>query len=186
MSSYLTTASASSTYATQTALANVLNGTTSFTNLNYTGFLNGVAPTNLGYVSTLTSSAQGQINGIINGLTSIQQNYQYIHSAFGPITLSQSISAPYYEAYSIATSSTTAITLTLPAPSATVLGLKLTFRRVNATAAAVNSSQGYYPFTSNAATSTVLLTASATTQAGNQISIVCLQNASTYAWYQIP
>jgi hypothetical protein len=145
--------------------------------------------TALGYGATITASNQIMIgrtseNVVMPG-TALVLN-QYVHSGYGLITANATISAPYFEIYAIATPSATAISLTLPTPVVGLVGLKLTFRRVNANAAQVNSSQGYYPFTSNTVTSTILLTAVATTQVGNQISIVCLPNSATptYGWFQ--
>jgi hypothetical protein len=145
--------------------------------------------TALGYGATITASNQMMIgrsseNVVIPGTLSVLN--QYVHRGYGLITANATISAPYFEIYAIATPSATAISLTLPTPVVGLVGLKLTFRRVNANAAQVNSSQGYYPFTSNTVTSTILLTAVATTQVGNQISIVCLQNSATptYGWFQ--
>ena len=56
MSNYLTTATASSTYATQTALANILNGTSSFTAFTNSGATNLNGLTNISELSETISS----------------------------------------------------------------------------------------------------------------------------------
>jgi hypothetical protein len=152
-----------------------------------------VTPTQVGYlngVSTgIVDTASTQTIGGVKTFSSapIITN-QYVHSAATQLTgttTPQSIAtAPYYETYNIAV--TGAITITLPSPISTLNGVRLNFRRVNTSAVAITSSIGYYPFTSNVTKTTALLTASATTQAGNSISLICLLvSGSTYDWFQI-
>jgi hypothetical protein len=146
------------------------------------GYLNGVST---GIVDTASTQTIGGVKTFSSApiITS-----QYVHSAGTQLTgttTPQSIAtAPYYETYNIAV--TGAITITIPSPVAGLNGVKLNFRRTNTSAVAITSSIGYYPFTSNAATTTALLTASSTTQAGNSISLICLLvSGTTYAWFQI-
>jgi hypothetical protein len=174
------------TSSAQTQIDNILSGTSSHTNITFTGNINSISAATFAYISGLTSSAQTQISNIINGTTNIQQKDQYLNSTTIPFggTANQTISAPYYETYIINT--TGSITITLPTAAASIAGVVLRFRRVNTpTAHAINSS-AYYPLTSNAATTTVLLTASSATQAGNFISLICLLRTGTsYSWYEI-
>jgi hypothetical protein len=173
------------TSSAQTQINNILSGASSYTNLTFTGNINSISAATFAYISGLTSSAQTQISNIINGITNIQQKDQYLRSTSIQFTgtANQTLTAPYAETYIIATSGT--ITINLPTPSAALAGVVFRFRRVNTTIAAINSS-AYFPINSSAFTSTVLLTASATTQAGNSIALVCLlRTGITYSWFQL-
>jgi len=120
-------------------------------------------------------------------VANLQQASQYLHSSSTQLTGTANLSiatAPYYENYNIAV--TGPITLTIPTASASLAGVSLVFRRTNTSAVAITCSPAYYALTSNAATTTALLTASATTSAGNYIKLVCLlTSGTTYAWYQV-
>lgn len=112
-----------------------------------------------------------------------QHKSQYLHGESAQITANITLSPPFYEFYNIAT--LLAITITLPSPVSSLSGVVLNFRRTTTGLFAITSS-AFFPITSNLTTTTALLTASSTTQAGNSIRLVCLlQTGTTYAWYQL-
>ena len=124
------------------------------------------------YLTTATASTTYQTQA---GMTSYQT--KSVNTSL--ITSSTSIASPYYDYYCILTPNATAITITLPTASATLLGTKIMFRRVNTNLAQINctSITGI-----NNASTTILLS---TTQ--YQCEIVCLINSATptYAWFII-
>jgi hypothetical protein len=180
--------------------ASTFTGTVGMASATFSGTLNSVSTTVFGYISGLTSSAQTQINNILNGTSAFtgtvgftntttsgtaQVSSQYVHNSGALITGTITLSSPYSEAYPIAPAG--AFTITIPTASSALQGVSICFRRVNTNTSAITVSPAYYPLTSNSATTTALLTASATTQAGNSITLMCMQASATptYAWYQI-
>ena len=125
-----------------------------------------------------------------SGLKTFTGRLSMQSSAYESLLISTSgaytISAPYYNVYRINTTGT--ITITLPAASSSLANFIMKFRRISTAAFAVNvASPGFYPITSHTVASTVLLTASSTTQAGNCISIICAEliTSGVYTWYEI-
>ena len=107
---------------------------------------------------------------------------QHTNSAYNTLITSNTftISQPYYQYYSISPSSITTdvITLTLPEPSESLLGLTLTFRLVsNSHPILVNSSQTLYDLT-NSSTTILLHTT-------NKVVTITIMptNSTTYNWY---
>jgi hypothetical protein len=128
---------------------------------------------------------QSQGSETINGTFAI--NGVYLNNAI-QITGTTDFSiatAPYYAWYNIATTQSTTITATLPTPVSALNGVVIRFRKTNNTAVAINTTPTYYDYTGSL--NNVLLTASATTQQGQQISFVCLlTTGTTYAWFRVP
>jgi hypothetical protein len=108
----------------------------------------------------------------------ISNNYEKINSSI--ITANTSLTFPFSENYQIATPTTTAITITIPTASVSLLGVKLLFRRVNNTMAQINCS-GSINDLSNTATTVLLSTSQYTCE------IECLANSTTptYGWYML-
>jgi hypothetical protein len=96
------------------------------------------------------------------------------------ITATTTLSAPYYDYYCILTPNTTTITITLPTPSASLLGTRIVFRRVNTLMAPVNCSPTISSISNGNAT--VLISAFQ-----YSCEILCLINSATptYNWFII-
>lgn len=127
--------------------------------------------------SSQTTFPMGGLTVPVGQRTTVQN--QYLSSSAPFQTASFTVSAPYFEVYPLAPTAT--MTITLPAASATLLGLQMTFRRTAGTSTvAVNSAtSNLYPTNSFTAVNTIMLGTS-----GFMRTIVCSYlTASTYGWF---
>jgi len=108
--------------------------------LAVTGTINSVSSTVFGYISGLTSSAQTQINNILNGTSAITLlNYNSVYRPYTVASIAAgatSITSPFAGTYLWSASGTasTNTTITLPSITTAMIGITLRFRRIaNAT-----------------------------------------------------
>ena len=95
------------------------------------------------------------------------------------ITATSSIFLPYFNSYSIATATTSTITITLPAASILTEGLRFTFRRTNTVMSAVNSaSLNIRPIDNTTMQNAILSTTQYICEIG-----VFKTGATTYEWF---
>ena len=130
-----------------------------------------------GYIDL--SSAQSSIGGNKTFTGLIQINNQYINSSFTLTTgTTLSISAPFYEIYPLAP--TANLTITLPAASATYIGVRIQFRRTGGTTTTTITSATSNIYPNNSLTLTNSIMASGVYTANIYCTYV---TASTYGWY---
>jgi hypothetical protein len=108
--------------------------------LAVTGTINSVSSTVFGYISGLTSSAQTQINNILNGTSAITLlNYNSVYRPYTVASIAAgatSISSPFAGTYlwSASATASTNTTITLPSITTAMIGITIRFRRIaNAT-----------------------------------------------------
>jgi len=108
--------------------------------LAVTGTINSISSTVFGYISGLTSSAQTQINNILNGTSAITLlNYNSVYRPYTVASIAAgatSISSPFAGTYlwSASASASTNTTITLPTITTAMIGITIRFRRIaNAT-----------------------------------------------------
>jgi hypothetical protein len=130
-----------------------------------------------GYIDL--SSAQSSIGGNKTFTGLIQINNQYVHSSFTLTTgTTLSISSPFYEIYPLAP--TANLTITLPAASATYIGVRIQFRRTGGTTTTTITSATSNIYPNNSLTLTNSIMASGVYTA---IIYCTYVTATTYAWY---
>ena len=167
--------------------------------LAVTGTINSVSSTVFGYISGLTSSAQTQINNILNGTTAFTGfNYNSVYTPYsvGSITAGGTwTSSPLAGTYlwSASATASTNTTITLPSITTAMIGVSIRFRRI-ANASSTNAllvlpnttgSNVIYPLgsvTTQTTSTTIIFAFNTSTfgQNGYSGTLVCV-NATTWA-----
>jgi hypothetical protein len=144
-----------------------------------------ITPAQLSFLNQVTISNKIQsstISDINNYLTvaNASTTYQSKLVASSFITNTSTLSSPYYDYYCILTPNTTAITITLPTPSASLIGTSIIFRRINTIMAPINCSPSINGISNSSVTSLI-------SAFQYQCEIACLFNSSTptYNWFII-
>jgi len=167
--------------------------------LAVTGTINSVSSTVFGYISGLTSSAQTQINNILNGTTAFTGfNYNSVYTPYsvGSITAGGTwTSSPLAGTYlwSASATASTNTTITLPSITTAMIGVSIRFRRI-ANASSTNAllvlpnttgSNVIYPLgsvTTQTTSATIIFAFNTSTfgQNGYSGTLVCV-NSTTWA-----
>lgn len=151
-------------------------------NLTFAGTINSISSTVFGYISGLTSSAQTQINNIINGTTALIINNQNIRESSPTLVTGTTLNLStgvLYDVYSFSVTAT--CTVTLPTITAANLGQRITFRRVagTTTITVISSATNVYPTTSLTAQTTILASGGYSTTIFSAV----LSATPTYGWF---
>jgi len=147
-------------------------------------FLNNVSSGTIGQSQLLNgyidlSTAQASIGGIKTFTSLVSVKSQYIHSSFTLTTgTTLSIGVPIYEIYPLAPTSN--LTITLPTPTISLIGVRIQFRRTGGTATVtiISATSNIYPNNSLTLTSSIMASGVYTAI------IYCTYiTASTYGWF---
>jgi len=147
--------------------------------LTYTPSTSTLTATTFSGALSGNSTTSTNATNIISGTTNIQQQSQYVHSSFTLTTgTTLSISTPLYEIYPLAP--TANLTITLPAASASLIGVRIQFRRTGGTTTTTITSASSNIYPNNSLTLSNSIMASGVYTAVIYCTYV---TASTYAWY---